>query len=408
MSDVQNHGERAHSLLSASGSSMWMNCTPSARKNEHLPDKTSSYAMEGTLAHELAEIELKKHFGLINIFEYKNRLAVIEDDELYNDEMPEFVDVYVTHCIEEYNHFKANYRHVEISIEEKIDLTEYIPEGFGANDFVIIADGLIGDGLIVDGAQTMAQSIIVVIDLKYGRGITVSAIDNSQLKLYGLGSVYKHRLSYNMSEVKLTIVMPRKYSVSSFIITVDDLENWANTEVKTKAAIAYKGEGELNPGHWCKFCKFKPQCRAIYNQNLEIMKNDFGDPDQLTEAEIKEVFERKEQIVSWLNSIDALVMDKLLSKQPFEGYKLVKGRSVRKINDAVSLAETLETKGFKKDEFMAEPKILGITALEKLVGKKVFETEYNSFVSKTEPKPTVASSDDKRDSFFSSAENDFL
>jgi len=390
MSDSHKHEERAHAVLSCSGSNQWMNCTPSARKNEFLESAPSPYALEGTLAHELSEIELKKYFKLIDNTEYKRRLAEIEENEYYRDEMPEFVDVYVTHCIEEYNYYKSICNHVEISIEDKIDLTRYIPDGGGSNDFVIIAD-----------------LFIVVIDLKYGRGVSVSAVGNSQLRLYGLGSVFKHRLSYNMKEIKMTIVQPRTYSISSDIITVEELEHWADTEVVEKAKIAFEGGGELNPGEWCKFCKFKPKCRAIYDQNLAMMKKDFGDPHELTEAEIREVFEKSDQITSWVNSVEAYVLDKLLKKEDFTGYKLVKGRSIRKFTSTEEVSTKLSEMGFKSDDYMSDPKLLGITAIEKLVGKKKFEAEMDPFVFKTEPKPSIALLSDKRDSFFSSAENDF-
>lgn len=391
MSDSHKHEKRAHSLLSCSGSDRWMNCTPSARKEEHIASIESPYALEGTLAHELSEIELKKYFKIIDNAEYKTRLAEIEENEHYNDEMPDFVDVYVTHCIEQVNYYKSICEHVEISIEDKIDLSRYIPDGGGSNDFVIIAD-----------------NFIIVIDLKYGRGVSVSAVNNSQLKLYGLGSVFKHRLSYNMKEIILTIVQPRTYNISTDVLTVEELENWAETEVVEKAKIAFAGEGELNPGNWCKFCKFKPKCRAIYDQNQEMMKKDFGDPSELTEEEIREVFEKSDQIISWVNSVQALIMDKLMKKQDFSGYKLVKGRSIRKFKEPEAVKTKLLNDGFEEADFMAAPKLLGITAIEKLVGKKKFETEMDDLVFKTEPKPTIALSTDKRDSFFSSAENDFL
>lgn len=402
MSDVQAHAERAHSLLSASGSSRWMNCTPSARKEEHIPNVSSSYAEEGTLAHEIAEIELKEHFKLITSEEFRERYTVIQDNELYSDDMPEFVDTYVTYCIEQVNYYKSIYKFVEISIEEKIDLTNYIPEGFGSNDFVIIADELI------DKSSDLPNGIIEVIDLKYGRGVSVSAIDNSQLKLYGLGSVFKHRLSYNMKDIKLTVVQPRTYSISSFVIDVHELEHWADTEVTTKAKMAFNGEGELRTGEWCKFCRFKPKCRAIYDDNQKLMLKDFGDPDELTEDEIREVFEKADQITSWVNAVNAYVLDKLLKKEKFEGYKLVKGRSTRKFTNTEALVVKLKEKGFKDEDILSQPKILGITAIEKLIGKKNFETELSDFITKTEPKPSIAPASDKRDSFFDSAETDFL
>lgn len=391
MSDNHKHENRAHSLLSCSGSDRWMNCTPSARKEEFIESTESPYALEGTLAHELSEIELKVYFGLITKDEYKTRLAEIEENEYYRDDMPEFVDTYVTYCIEQVAHYKSICEHVEISIEDKIDLTRYIPEGGGSNDFVIIAD-----------------NFIEVIDLKYGRGVSVSAIDNSQLKLYGLGSVFKHGLSYNMREIKLTVVQPRTFNISSFVLTVEDLEHWADTVVVEKAKIAFAGEGELNPGDWCKFCKFKPKCRAIYDQNQAMMLKDFGDPSELTEEEIRTVFEKSDQIISWVNSVEALVLDRLMKKQEFTGYKLVKGRSIRKFLAPEAVIDKLTELKYEKDDFMSPPKLLGITAIEKLVGKKKFETDLNELVSKTEPKPTIALLTDKRDSFFDSAENDFL
>ena len=330
MSDSHKHENRGHALLSASGSSRWMNCTPSARMEEDIPSVESPYALEGTLAHELSEIELKKYFGLITIEEYKSRLAVIEENEYYSGDMPEFVDVYVTYCIEQVNYYKSFCKDVEISIEEKIDLTHYIPGGYGSNDFIIIAD-----------------KYLEVIDLKYGRGVSVSAVDNSQLKLYGLGSVFKHRLSYQMEDVKLTVVQPRTSSISSFVINVDKLEEWADTEVVTKAKMAHNGEGELNPGEWCKFCKFKPKCRAIYDQNQKMMEKDFSNPNELTEDEIREVFEKADQITSWVNSVNAYVLSKLLNKEEFTGYKLVKGRSTRKLVDTDNLKNNLIDMGFE-------------------------------------------------------------
>jgi hypothetical protein len=390
MAEIQKHEERAHSLLSSSGSSRWMNCTPSARKEEHIPNTESPYALEGTLAHELAEIELKLYFKLISTDEYKKRLSTIEDNEYYAHDMPEFVDEYVSYCISRYVLFCTLYPSVEVSIEEKIDLTKYIPDGFGSNDFVLIADGH-----------------IEVIDLKYGRGVSVSAVDNSQLKLYGLGSVYKNRLSYRMEDVTLTVVQPRTYSISSFVINVDVLEEWADNEVVVKAKMAYNGEGELNPGEWCKFCKFKPKCRAIYEQNIKLAEKDFADLDELTEEEIREVFDKGDQIVSWINAVNAYVLDKLLKREKFEGFKLVKGRSTRKFKDVDKLTDRLKEKGFKEEDFMSEPKLLGITAIEKLVGKKVVEAEFSDFIFKTEPKPSLVKDTDKRDDYFSSVEDDF-
>lgn len=385
------HSERAHSLLSASGSERWMACTPSARKEEHIPNKTSKYAEEGTLAHELSELELRYYYRHITKDEYLFKLKEIEDHELYSDDMPEHVSVYVQYCIERVNHYKSICEHVEISIEERIDLTEYIPEGFGSNDFVVVADGF-----------------IEVIDLKYGMGVRVSATDNPQLKLYGLGSVFRHRLSYRMDVIRLAIVQPRvTTSPSVFEMSVDTLEHWAETEVRPKAVMAHNGEGEFNPGSWCKWCRFKPQCKALYDVNQKTMEIDFRDKEAVTEEQIIEAYNRIGEVKGWIDSIEAYVMNKLMTREPVKGFKLVKGRSTRKIVEPEKVQAVLAERGYKPEEYMSVPKLLGVTALEKLITKKNVDTVIGAYITKTEPKATIAKEDDDRDSFFDSAEDDF-
>jgi hypothetical protein len=388
---MSDHQARAHSLLSPSGASRWMNCTPSARKEEFIEDISSPYAREGTLAHELAELELRKHFGYITHDQYKEGLGIIENDEMYSDEMPEEVDKYVQYCIEQYDfHKQQKPKWLEISIEDKIDLTQYIEDGFGSNDWVMVA-----------------EHVVEVIDLKYGRGVAVSAIRNEQLMLYALGALWKHELTYDIREVKITIVQPRTNNISSFIISADELKKWGEEEVKPKAEMAFAGKGELNPGSWCKFCKFKPKCRAVFEANLKLIREDFADPDEITQEEILEVYERKEQIVSWLNSIDAFVLNQLMKKEPVPGYKLVKGRANRVITQPIKVIQVLTENGFDKKDFMSEPKLLGIGVIEKLVGKTKFPVLLGELVEKPEGKPTIALESDKRDSFFTSVEDDF-
>ncbi len=388
MSD-HGHIHRAHSLLSSSGSDRWMHCTPSARKEEHLESEESDYAKEGTLAHELSEIELLKYFKLITDEEYNIRLKVIEAHRLYNDEMPEFVAEYVDYCIQQYHYYKSVSDDVQIFIEDKIDLTEFIPDGGGTNDFVILTD-----------------YFIEVIDLKYGRGVAVSAINNTQLRLYGVGSVFRHKLNYHMKEIKMTIVQPRIGNISSDEISVEELEHWAYTEVTEKAKMAYAGEGELNPGSWCKWCKFKPKCRAVYEQNIKLAKLEFQDPDEITEDEIRKIFEKREEIISWIDSINSHVMSKLMRKEPFGDYKLVKGRSTRKIVNPEKVIEILD-KEYDESLYMTAPKLLGITAIEKLVGKKNIDSKIGQFIEKTDSKPTIALLSDSRADFFDSAADVF-
>lgn len=389
MSETGNHSDRLHALLSPSGSSRWMNCTPSALQEAKIGGTGRSvYADEGTLAHELGEIELKRHFGRITYEEYNKKLCEIENHELYSDDMPEEVDKYVSYCIEQSNMYIANCKHVDISIEDKIDLREYIDDGFGSNDFATIAD-----------------ETLEVVDLKYGRGVAVSAVDNSQLKLYALGAYFKHCLFYNIKTIKLTIIQPRLNSISSFELTADELVAWAEV-VKEKAIMAHKGEGEFVPGDWCKFCKFKSKCRAIATDNLRVAAEEFGSPDELSEDEIVEIFQKSDRIIGWLNEISAYMMAKMMQGKPFKGYKLVQGRSNRTFINHEEIIKVLGEK-FEEEKFMSEPKLLGITAIEKLLGKKDFVEELGKFVVKPYGKPTIALESDARKNYSNNAIDDF-
>lgn len=397
--NMSEHSNRSHALLSPSGAHRWMNCPGSARKEELMEDVHSQYAREGTLAHELSEIELKKYFSIISDDEYENKLSIIKNDEFYSDEMVEEVDKYIKYCISQYEGYKSNelIKQVEVSIEDKIDLTEYIEDGFGSNDFVLIA-GNIG---------TIGGYILEVNDLKFGRGVAVSAVENEQLMLYALGAIWKHELTYDIKRVQLNIIQPRTNNISSFVISAEELKKWGLEVVKPKAEQAYAGGGELIAGEWCKFCKFKPKCKAIYEQNKKLIEDDFGNIDELSEEEILNVYKRKEQIVSWLNSIDAYLLSKLLNKQTVSGYKLVKGRTNRVFTNTDEIKKILIENKFQEKDFISEPKLLGITAIEKLVGKNNFTNLLGEYVDKTEAKPTITFETDKREDYFSSAEDDF-
>jgi len=385
-----NHGDRKHALLSPSGASRWMNCTPSARKEEHIPNRENDYAKEGTLAHELGELELRYYFKHVSKEQYLEQLKIIENNELYTDEMPEEVDKYVTYITNLFEEKSMEHNLISISIEDKIDLTEYIEDGYGANDFVITYG-----------------TTLEVVDLKYGRGVSVSALENPQLKLYGAGALLVHELISDITEVKLTIIQPRTNNYSSFIISVEDLKTWVENDVTEKAKIAFAGEGEFKAGDWCKFCKFKPQCRAVNDHSLAVAKVDF-DISELTEEEILEAYERKEQIVSWLNSISEFVLNRLLEKKPISGYKLIEGRSNRKLKSPDLIKDKLLELKYNESDFMTEPKLLGITHLEKLVGKKQFSEVLGDFVYKDKGRPKVVPESENGNSYFSTAENDFL
>lgn len=385
---LANHQERAHALLSASSGERWMNCTPSARAEEHIVVEESSYAKEGTLAHELGELELRMHFGLIDKADYDAKLRVIQDSHLYSDDMPEEVDKYVQYCITAYDESKAKCE-TEYSIEERIDLSEYIEEGFGNNDFVIVSN-----------------DTLEVVDLKYGMGVRVRAEDNTQLKLYALGALYAHRLFYDVKEIKITVVQPRLDSISSAVIAVEELDAWAEV-VKERAKLAYAGEGDFSSGSWCKFCKFKPKCRALMEANVSVIKEDFPMPSELSDEQIVAVYEKMGQIKFWLESIETYMLQRMLRGEKIGNYKLVEGRGMRKWANQNEVSQNLLARGYSPGEIFSEPKLLGIVAIEKLLGKKSFEASLGDLVYKSSGTPIIAKEDDDRDDFYDSAGRDF-
>lgn len=379
----QKHNQRAHALLSASGASRWLNCTPSAKLEDEYGEKsTSSYAAEGTLAHELAELYLRKDV-LENISDedFERSLEDIIANELFDDEMLEVVPIYTDYCEDQYIESKKNNKYAIIEIEQQLDLTEYVPESFGTADTIIISDGL-----------------IEVIDLKYGKGIPVYADWNKQLMLYALGALRKYDTMYDINEVRVTICQPRINNISSWQISVEELLRWAEEYLKPTADMAFHGEGELNAGDWCRFCTVRNQCKKLYEQQFEIAKYEFAEPQLLTDEEIADIVQRTPKLVEWANSVAEYAKKKALEEnKQWPGLKLVEGRSRRKWIDEEKALETIFEQFPELDEAdVTTTKINGITAIEKLVGKKKFFEKLKDVVVTPQGNPTLVPLQDKR------------
>lgn len=378
---MPKHSTRAHAILSASGASRWMNCTPSARlEAEYGVKKSSEYAEEGTLAHELAELLLTSFMH--NQEPSAKQIALIENNPLYTPDMPDYVARYVEYCQGSYNESRTQFPNdTEMRIEAKLDLSRYVPESFGTADCIVIG----GDAM-------------EVIDLKYGKGVTVYADDNPQLKLYALGAYELLGMVYNIKTVRLTIVQPRLDSISSWEITLDDLLDWADGELREKAYMAHMGQGEPTIGAWCKFCSVKSRCTALYKEALEMADNDFDDPRIMTDEQVSDILSRSDLVTDFLDAVKAYALEQALTGKSWPNFKLVEGRSVRKFNaDEATIAAALE-KNFPdvpREEFFTS-KIKGVTDLEKLLGKSKFAELLGCYIVKPAGKPTLVSASDKR------------
>ena len=376
---MAEHKKRKHALLSASGASRWMSCTPSARAEEEFPEQGESvFAAEGTLAHELSDVELNKFMGIIKKKEYNTLITKIEKNELYSDEMPEEVQKYTDYVQEQFIDAQRKTDGAELLIEQRVDLTEWIENGFGTNDAIVLADG-----------------VMEVIDLKYGKGVRVDATENPQLMLYGLGALHFNSLSYDIHTVRLTIVQPRLNSISSWEIKADELLAWGDEQVKPKAEKAYAGEGELVPGDHCRWCRAKPRCKALAEYNQQLAKHDFEDPDFMTDDELVEAYNAINSIQDWLKSVSTYMLNQALEGRAFPGMKVVAGRSMRRWLDEDKVIEALRDKRFALKD-ITNTKVKGIGDIEKLVGKANFDDIVGPYVIKPEGKPTLVPETDKR------------
>lgn len=379
-----NHAGRAHALLSASGSERWINCPASPRLEEAIPEETTSYAEEGTLAHEFAEIMLRLDLKLMSMANYREKVEALRKHPLYYFEIEDEVMVYVNYCKAQFAEAKRVDKHARILIEEKLDLTEWIEDGFGTSDCIVISN--LG---------------IEVIDLKFGKGKQVYATENTQLKTYGLGAERVACRTTSFNKVTLTIVQPRLDHISSWSLSTKELTDWGDTVLKPKAVEAYHGDGAQVPGDWCQFCKVRPRCKALSALAMANVRRDFeeiDDPKLINDEELLILYKNADFIMKFLSDVKALILKEALDGKEWPGYKIVEGRSNRQITDEAKVREILEAELYEPEQFL-NTKLKGLGDLEKLLKKAGFERLIGHLVVKPAGAPTLVTEDDKREPF---------
>ncbi|WP_238858952.1 DUF2800 domain-containing protein [Clostridium sp. YIM B02569] len=379
-----------HAILSASSSHRWLNCPPSVELEKGFGNKTSIFAEEGTLAHELGELSLRYQLREITKRTYDSKVKkLISNNELYTNDMPDYVEIYTDICIEKVAVAKATTPDAIAIVEQKLDFSQWVPDGFGTGDFVIIADG------------TME-----ICDLKYGKGVQVSAIDNSQMRLYALGAITEFSFLYDIQNVKMTIIQPRLDSISTDEMTVGDLIKWADEYVKPRAELAIKGEGEFCAGDHCKFCKAKAVCKARADKNLEIAKYEFTNVNFLSDSEISDILTIADKVIEWVTDVKNFALEQALKGDNLEGFKVVEGRSNRKWIDEKKVGEILLEQGFLENIIYTK-KLTGIANMETAIGKKEVNRLLGEYIEKPPGKPTLAPITDKREPY-NPAKADFM
>ena len=356
-----------HAILSASSSHRWMNCTPSARLEQEFKEYESTAAKEGTAAHALAEHKLKRKLKMRSdrpVSEFND-----EDMELYTDDYSDYV-------YEQYKKAQRYDENAQIFIEQRLDFSCYVPDGFGTGDAVIISKGK-----------------IQIIDLKYGQGVLVNAENNSQMMLYALGALKKFGKDYEIKKVKLVIFQPRRENVSVWETTVTQLKKWAEKKLRPRAEMAFKGTGNYQPGSHCQFCKAAAKCRARAEENLKLAQEEFKKPPLLTDAEIESILSKIQGLKKWADEIWEFALEQALKGKQWNGFKVVQGKSVRKYSDEQKVVDACNKAGYK-DIYVK--KLITLTEMEKLMGKKVFNEVLGSLIEKPAGKPTLVEESDKR------------
>lgn len=350
----------SHALLSPSASKRWIECPRSARLTEFLPDITSTYASNGTLAHSVAEGKLNKRLG------YTDKKPNCEDAE-----MDEYTDDYVNFVLEQ----AAVLTNPIVYVEQRVNCSKYVPECFGTCDALIVSDG-----------------VFHIIDLKSGSGIKVDAEENNQLRIYSLGALAMFDFIYDITTVRMSIFQPKLGNCSTWEIPVGELTDWAENTLIPAAQLAWNGEGDYKAGSHCQFCKAKAECRERAEANLALAVYDFIDPALLQVCEVADILVKIDELVSWASDVKNFALSKALSGTKFDGWKVVEGRSIRHYSDETAVAKAVMDIGL--DPY--EHKLLGITAMTSLLGKKRFEDTLGSFTYKPAGKPVLVPVSDKR------------
>lgn len=366
-----------HALLSPSSAHRWIACPPSSLLNAKYEDVYSTFAQEGTDAHVLAQYKLEKLLG-IKTEDPTDYLS------FYDEEMNEHAENYAAFVLEQLEKAKESCADPQILIEQKLDFSKYVPDGYGHVDCLIIADGT-----------------LTVIDYKYGLGIEISAIKNAQMFCYALGGLDLFDGIYDIDNIHLVIYQPRKENISEYTISKSELIKWAEEVLAPAAQLAIRGEGEYNAGKHCQFCKAKATCRKRAEYNLELAKYDFEEPATLENDEIAAILIQADELVSWANDVKEYALKEALKGTKFNGFKVVAGRSNRKFTDEAAVADVVIAAG--KDPY--EKKLLGITAMTSLLGKKTFDDILGGLTYKPPGKPVLVTADDKRPEYNSAFED---
>jgi len=370
-----------HAILSASGASRWLACPPSARYEQQFPEQESEYADEGTLAHAIGVLLIEhKAYGI----PFDKRMIELRAHELYTEEMWEFCNDFADYVIEIVRGLPGQ---VMIFLERRLDMREWIPEGFGTSDVVILC-----------------ENMLIIVDFKYGKGVPVSAYENKQLMTYTLGALYQYSVLFKIRTCRMVIYQPRIGNIDQYEIGVQEVMRWGYEVLKPGALVAWEGEGSFAAGEHCRFCRARSYCTTNASYNLSLAKHAFmPEVTSLRDDQLVTIYNRAGEITRWVNGIKDMMLKEALAGKEWPGLKLVRGRSVRKYANEKQIIENLVNDGIVEEEIVNK-KLTGIIDLTAKISKLQFEQHVQPFVIKPEGKPTLVVEEDKRPALNASSE----
>ena len=380
---------RKHAILGPSSASKWLTCTPSARLETQFPSTSGDAADEGTLAHSVGELIIAHRTKAITNKKFREQLAILETDKHYNKALYEYADGYAVYVLEQLAAARAISPDAQLFVEQSLDMGNFIPEGFGTGDAAVIAPGYLD-----------------VTDLKYGKGVSVSAENNPQLKIYALGWLAEYDYLYDIHTIRMTIYQPRMNNISTFEMRYADLMAWAELTLKPLAMLAFEGLGDFVAGKHCQFCRVKTTCRANAEAQMAIAQRDFAGitedlparlaPQLLSDEEIAKILEHVDRFKNWVKSVKEYALEQAKAGKKYPGYKLVSGKSSRVFTDKEAVQKILIKEGFDRTKMFKPQEMIGITEMEELTGKKLFDEKLAPFTVKKAGAPTLVDAADKR------------
>lgn len=378
---------RKHALISFSSAKRIINCPPSVRLTEHMPDVISEYADEGTLAHDISELLILRHLRRVHEPEFIAKFTELQRSKHYTNDLYQDCIVFAAFVIRKYLQVKKIHRNAQIFLEIKVSIDPFLKEAYGHLDILIIADGY-----------------LCVIDLKYGQGVKVDADLNDQLRMYVLGVMISFAEIFDFFDCDMIIYQPRLDNITEWYQTREDILYWAQNIMRPAALLALEGKGEYKAGDHCQFCKARKQCRVNANYRLELVEEFNAKPAPLLSMdEIAKILPRISEIIKWLDAVKEYALSEALKGKPIPGHKMVRGKGFRFFTHLNKVEEILIGAGYKETDIIIR-ELKSLTALEEKLGKKDFNFYLNDWIQKAPGKPTLVPIDDKRKEFNRNAE----